>query len=58
MIPMMGGLTTGSTRPLDSFSFMVAFSDNIECFMLAAGYPGRWVIRLSHTLKRRSTNGR
>jgi hypothetical protein len=36
-----GGLTTGSTRPLASISFMVNFSDHVEGCALAAGYPGR-----------------
>src|SRR5215213_5824701 len=38
----MGGLTSGSTRPLDSFPFIVYIFDNVEGFMLAAGYPRRW----------------
>jgi hypothetical protein len=37
----MGGLTTGSTRPLDSFPFIVDFSGYIEGCSLAAGYPRR-----------------
>jgi hypothetical protein len=41
MVALMGGLTTGSTRPLDSLAFIVNFSDNIEGCALAAGYPGR-----------------
>jgi hypothetical protein len=42
MVALEGGLTTGSTRPLDSISFIVNFSDNVECCSLAAGYPGRY----------------
>jgi hypothetical protein len=41
MVALVGGLTTGSTRPLDSFPFIVKFFDNIESCSLAAGYPGR-----------------
>jgi hypothetical protein len=42
LVPLVGGLTTGSTRPLDSMAFMVNFSDHVECCSLAAGYPGRY----------------
>jgi hypothetical protein len=42
----MGGLTTGSTRPLDSFSFIVNSSGYIVCCPLAAGYPGRYAAML------------
>jgi hypothetical protein len=41
MVDLKGGLTTGSTRPLDSLAFIVTFSDNVEGCSLAAGYPGR-----------------
>jgi hypothetical protein len=41
MVALVGGLTTGSTRPLDSMPFIIDFSDNIEGCSLAAGYPGR-----------------
>jgi hypothetical protein len=46
LVPLKGGLTTGSTRPLDSFPFKVDFSDNVEGCALAAGYPGRYAAPL------------
>jgi hypothetical protein len=36
IVPLLGGLTTGSTRPLDSFSFKVESSDDAR-MLLAAG---------------------
>jgi hypothetical protein len=44
-VAVKGGLTTGSTRPLDSFPFIVIFLDNVEGCSLAAGYPGRSAAR-------------
>jgi len=47
MVPLMGGLTSGSTRRLGSFSFIVDWFLQIECFMLGAGYPQRYAAGLN-----------
>jgi hypothetical protein len=38
--PLAGGLTTGSTRPLDSFSFKVESSDDGRRLLARGGLSG------------------